>query len=137
MQYIFGGLFLLGCLGYLMADQLKEKVSETGAEVASKSISDPELVKRTEELTMLIINDVLEDKKVLSQVQSFLAMLFRQPYTQKLLVGLVIDVLKDEKTMDQVNISSSAQPSFSVIVLPILSSSLPDISHFSLKYPMM
>ncbi len=95
-------VFMLGSVAFFLGDYLKDEIADHTAEVATKSISNPELAKQSEAVAKQVVSSVLTDAATLEQVQKFLLHLFGQEYTVELLVALVLQVLRDPGTLDEV-----------------------------------
>ena len=91
-QGVAAFIVLIGSVGFFLGDYLKDEIADHTAEVATKSISNPELAKQSEAVAKQVVSSVLTDAATLEQVQKFLLHLFGQEYTVELLVALVLQV---------------------------------------------
>eukprot|EP00698_Gefionella_okellyi_P023423 TRINITY_DN8004_c0_g1_i1.p1 TRINITY_DN8004_c0_g1~~TRINITY_DN8004_c0_g1_i1.p1 ORF type:complete len:302 (-),score=51.37 TRINITY_DN8004_c0_g1_i1:8-913(-) len=95
---------ILGCagsLGFFFRENIKAYFGEQGADVATRTIADPRLKQEAQQLSAVLIQQILSDPRMLQAAITFLQQLTMQEATKTMLVSLLKAVANDPYAQQQ------------------------------------
>lgn len=102
--YVISALMSIIWVTVVFGENIRNTITEKTADIAKGTLENRELKIQTQELAILVIQAILNDKDIAGHAASFLREVSSSEETQRALVQLTIHVLQHEESLKQVTI---------------------------------